>query len=1224
MSQKATASKAAEAKSSAQPTRSGKAEAQSQIAAGGQVLDLQRAYGNRAVQRMFESGRLQAAGRTGHQNKHGALNIAGNILRMEPSAISRQEEKEEQAQAAGRMDKATVEEDTEVRRLADEEDVARKQEGEKEEPAQAKMIQRQSEEDKEVRRQPYKEENIRKQEASEEEAVQGKFLQQQNEEKDEVRRQEEEEAQAKPEEEDVAQAKVQREEEDKDAQPSLQAKLRIGPANDRYEQEADRMAERVLSMPAAAAAPKNGVATPAIQQKVLATAITPLVRRQPAGDGSGRSASAEVANKIAASRGLGSPMPDGLHQYMGSRFGADFSGVRIHTDANADTLNRSLKAQAFTVGSDVYFAQGRYNPDSYDGRRLVAHELTHVVQQGGASATRTMPLSTAQRSIQRLSVKGVINSVLSYIPGFTLLTVILGENPVTGDKVPQTGKNLLKGAMELIPIVGPMLYGQLEETGSADKAGAWLDGEMKQLNITVPQIKKLIEVAWDRVSIFKGISGNKEVIKEVFGPVLDRIVQLVRAVKSKVQEMILEGALMMAGAAGRQVMDVLRKNRAALLKIIENPAIIITNFFKAVRLGFDNFKDNFGTHFKAAVMDWLFGAVASTGIELPKKFDLPGIFSLVMQVLGLTYKNIRARLVAGIANVYGEEKAEKAVSMIEKGFDFIRRIITEGPSAIWEWIKESLADLKEKVIDGILTWVRNTIVMKAIMKLVSMLNPVGALVQAAIAIYDVIVFFIDNWQRIQAVVSAIFSAIANVALGQLTQAAGFIEKTMAKGMTMLLAFLARLIGLGGISQKVREVIKKIQKPINAAIEKFVTFVVKKAKPIMAKISGGVRKLKEKGKAAVGKLISWWKAKKEFKTEGGEAHTLSFKGKGKNARLIIRSTPQPYTRFIAGAVVDTPEKKAAKDKALEISGKIDAATNNAADKKDKKMDENITKLLEQLAVQTAKFMAAGTGGGKIKPAYGALTGADFGTGIRVNPLVKNNEGSSVDQGYVNQNDTFRTLKARRRGGTSYYVAGHLLNNNLGGPGNNWKNLTPLTQSANTKDHEPNFEKFVKEAVNKNKKTVDFVVSAIYGSHPGLKTDKIQELKDSGDEEKADVIAAEASVPTALDCSAVEISPKPGQVVKVHQVQNKIDTNLDSYDLEGVSAKNVWLSEMISKGDSELMTLKGVDKAQAKKIIVAWKSNGGFRTWSQLAAAVPGLNVNAIRATSGLKVLLFKVS
>ncbi|MFA6282863.1 MAG: DUF4157 domain-containing protein [Desulfurivibrionaceae bacterium] len=1088
MPQKATAAKATESKSSAQPTRSGKAEAQSQIAPGGQVLDLQRAYGNRAVQRMFASGRLQralAGGKPARLNNHASGATPGSIPRREAGLLSRKEEKEE---------------------------------------------------------------DIRKKEATEEDTVQGCFLQQRNEEKDEVRRQaegeeekgpqatliqrQEEEAQEKPEEEDVAQTQVQREEEDKDAQAPLQTKLRIGPANDRYEQEADRMAERVLSMPANAAAPPNGAATPAIQQKVLATAITPLVRRQPASDGAGRSASAEVTNKIGASRGLGSPMPEGLQQYMGSRFGADFSGVRIHTGANADTLNRSLKAQAFTVGSDVYFAQGRYNPDSHDGKRLVAHELTHVVQQGGASAARTMALSRAQRSIQRLSVKGVINSVLSYIPGFTLLTVILGENPVTGDKVPQTGKNLLKGAMELIPVAGPILYGQLEETGSAAKAGAWLDGEMKQLNITVPQIKKLIEVAWDRVSIFKGISGNKEVIKEVFGPVLGRIVQLVRAVKSKVQEMILEGALMMAGAAGRQVMDVLRKNRAALLKIIENPAIIITNFFKAVRLGFDNFKDNFGTHFKASVMDWLFGAVASTGIELPKKFDLPGIFSLVMQVLGLTYKNIRARLVAGIANVYGEEKAEKAVSMIEKGFDFIRRIITEGPSAIWEWIKESLADLKEKVIDGILTWVRNTIVMKAIMKLVSMLNPVGALVQAAIAIYDVIVFFIDNWQRIQAVVSAIFSAIANVALGQLTQAAGFIEKTMAKGMTMLLAFLARLIGLGGISQKVREVIKKIQKPINAAIEKFVTFVVKKAKPIMAKITGGVRKLKEKGKAAVGKLIQWWKMKKKFKTTGGEAHTLFFEGKESSANLVIASKKEDYVKFLKKIKGNSPEKTNALKVAKEIATEQKKRTKTELEKQQRA--ENIRLKINQLAQFTAVIAAGTTEAPPSVVKYGPMTTEGGATKMEAPILSKNNiKGSDVsDYAPIWQ-------KANRRRPASSFIQGHLLNMLLGGPGKRY-NLTPITGNQSESrggnfangEHERFVEHHVKSLVKKGK-VVSYTVKVVYGGHgtrprKGLTGNEVKVTK-----KKAIMAYEEKNLPTKLRCKWQVLKNVKGQWVPDNQ-------------------------------------------------------------------------------------------
>src|SRR5262249_23515769 len=64
-------------------------------------------------------------------------------------------------------------------------------------------------------------------------------------------------------------------------------------------------------------------------------------------------------------------------------FGADLDGVRVHADGEAAALNRELDAQAFTVGSDVFFAEGKYNPTSSEGQGLLAHELTHVGQQGG-------------------------------------------------------------------------------------------------------------------------------------------------------------------------------------------------------------------------------------------------------------------------------------------------------------------------------------------------------------------------------------------------------------------------------------------------------------------------------------------------------------------------------------------------------------------------------------------------------------------------------------------------------------------------------------------------------------------------------------------------------------------------------------------------------------------------------------------------------------------------
>ena len=78
-------------------------------------------------------------------------------------------------------------------------------------------------------------------------------------------------------------------------------------------------------------------------------------------------------------------MPDGTRQFMESRFQADFSGVRIHTGPEAEQLSTSIQAQAFAHGKDIYFNQGKFSPDSTAGRTLLAHELTHTVQQNTSS-----------------------------------------------------------------------------------------------------------------------------------------------------------------------------------------------------------------------------------------------------------------------------------------------------------------------------------------------------------------------------------------------------------------------------------------------------------------------------------------------------------------------------------------------------------------------------------------------------------------------------------------------------------------------------------------------------------------------------------------------------------------------------------------------------------------------------------------------------------------------
>jgi hypothetical protein len=92
----------------------------------------------------------------------------------------------------------------------------------------------------------------------------------------------------------------------------------------------------------------------------------------------------EVESAIARSRGNGHSMGDAIRGQMESAFGYDFTGVRIHTGAQAHSLNRAVSAVAFTTGQDIFFRDGAYSPESRGGKELLAHELTHVVQQGGS------------------------------------------------------------------------------------------------------------------------------------------------------------------------------------------------------------------------------------------------------------------------------------------------------------------------------------------------------------------------------------------------------------------------------------------------------------------------------------------------------------------------------------------------------------------------------------------------------------------------------------------------------------------------------------------------------------------------------------------------------------------------------------------------------------------------------------------------------------------------
>ena len=159
------------------------------------------------------------------------------------------------------------------------------------------------------------------------------------------------------------------------ARPIVQAKLTVSQPGDQYEQEAERVALSVVRQLDASAggeqAQANTQAAPSAQPLVQRSAI------------SGMPIAPDTEQDVQAARGGGQALPAQLRQQMGAAFGADFGGLHIHTDQRANTLNRALNARAFTTGQDIFFRQGEYQPGSRAGQELLAHELTHVVQQGG-------------------------------------------------------------------------------------------------------------------------------------------------------------------------------------------------------------------------------------------------------------------------------------------------------------------------------------------------------------------------------------------------------------------------------------------------------------------------------------------------------------------------------------------------------------------------------------------------------------------------------------------------------------------------------------------------------------------------------------------------------------------------------------------------------------------------------------------------------------------------
>ncbi len=1174
----------------------------------------------------------------------------------------------------------------------------------------------------------------------------------------------------------------------KQASFPIQAKLEIGKADDHYEKEADRVAGHVVSMsdsqvqhhePATArskaiqakhdqpAMYDSLLISSLLQTKpmpVFPSATPPVLQKQGmnpsrAGPVAGKT-NRDVESRLNASGNRGSPMSQETRTWFESRMGADFSQVRIHTHPDAVAMNRSLGSYAFAHGRDIYFNQGQYNPSSSSGRLLLAHELTHVIQQGAAVRRKPIPHSIARAppSIQGFGIsdiRGMINDIAINIPGFQLVTtiigynfilgepvartsanlilgflrlvpplgtalamalqssakfqeacswvdaqvdslglsvqgflntmstaldafsvgdlldpgaaidrtinffrpyfarvvsfassvfdriiqflretvlrplgdfartlpgypllcVIMGKDPVTGDVVPRTAENFVHGFMSLIP-GGEEKWQQLQQSRAIPRTFEWLSAQVQARNLTWERIAGTFIAAWDSLSAADVLHPIDTIqrIAGLFRPLLTDIVSFALSALEKILELIFEAVM---GAGGARILAILKKARATFLIVIKDPVGFAGNLIRAVKQGIGQFSARILIHLREGFIQWLVGGLMSAGIQLPEQWDLKGILFFVMQILGLTYDRIRQKMVRLIG--------ERAVTVLESGFELVKLLVTQGPMAAWQKILESIGNLRDMVLNGIREWIQQKIVIAAITKLASMFNPVGAVIQAILGIYNTIMFFIERINQIMALVESVVDSVSSIASGAIGSAANYVEQAMARTIPVILSFLSRLIGLGDIADPIRKVIQAIQARVDAALDKVVEW-----------IRSAARRLIEMGSAAVSAVVGWWRERRSFRV-GGESHSVYFSGEGRSSQVMMASEPKRYRDFIANQannIPNIPEKAEALTLLTNIettrdaggnysTGSMNSNPNQAAD--NQKVTQWLTRLAEISPLLVSNGIPLST-----PPQYNGLSNG-FGLGMSAERLTSagpEGSGPSVS------NPIWEKLLIRRQGGRTYYIRGHLLNDNVHGRGDTWLNLTPMFQNENGR-FEREIEKKVKERVlhATAPKAVFYSVSATYDRATARSTERshvhgqIQLVSDAVKKDKLmKVWEAEAYVPTKLSIKADEYATLTG-TAKTNFISNPgfvnsiEDQDILHYNVDGAAPKvlkRLSINDPGPDGEKALMILPNIGSARAAAILayLSANSNYKFTSYNDLVARIHGMTPDMVTNWSSL--------
>ncbi len=288
------------------------------------------------------------------------------------------------------------------------------------------------------------------------------------------------------------------------------------------------------------------------------------------------------------------------------------------------------------------------------------------------------------------------------------------------------------------------------------------------------------------------------------------------------------------------LLGVLAKAAAAVMAIVKDPIGFLGKLIDAIGAGLRGFMSRIGSHLSKGLVGWLLGAMAGVGFAMPARFDLRGIIMLVAGLLGLTWAAIRSRVVA-------KGVPDQVMTTVERSVPVASKLQTGGVEGITDEIKDQVGDLRENLLGKIAKYLIPTVLIAGITWIVSLLTPASAFVKACKAIIDIVTFILQRGAQIIAFVNAVLDAVIAIAGGGGGGAPGLIEKALALSIPVLIGFLAALLGLGNIAEKVKSIFQTITKPITKAIDWVINKIVAAGKAIWNKLKAKFGKKGKDGK-----------------------------------------------------------------------------------------------------------------------------------------------------------------------------------------------------------------------------------------------------------------------------------------------------------------------------------------------------------------------------------------